>query len=401
MKSRAMICWRAPGIGRVVGLLLSFAVVSVLAHTATAGASDDLDSACRVNAISAPSSNLIRMRDRLLIVTRARFNCSAPVIPFNLSIVADAAAIGPDGSAAWLALDLRAIGERARLDLNRYVRIGAIRVASTWETLCDPTGDSEVLRTCLARLGEGAERTRNEDFALGEAIIEATHQIARSRYLHPDAESAHEMLLILVDPSSIERSKDPKLVCDNAQRAISAASAVGIESDIVCLSETCRKSCVVSLADADRIHRIEDWSDISGFITSEVWASELRVRHLAIHERLGTGFDFDVDSPDPGGATYDPENHTLDWRVDTFGRRTVHVSYALTPRSPGTHTIRSPSLGSVAQFTDSRGGAGTFDLGNATIGVVEHHFFTAFLPSLQRPHCELCVRPDRAGDASP
>ncbi len=393
--------WRVPGthVGVVVALSLVLALIG--SDGPDADAAEELDSKCSARASSAPSTSLMRLREELSVVTRARFDCIAPIRPFHLAIVADAGSIMPSGTAAWIAPAVRALGERVRLDLNHKVRIGAIEFANMVETLCEPTGDSDVLRACLELLGKGMEPPRSRESALGDALVRAADQLVRIRGDHAGADPPHELILVLVDPSSIERSNDPEIACEDARRAISAASMLGIESEIVCLSETCRKSCVHDLVDAGRVHRMEDWRDISGFVVSEAWASELRVRHVAVHERLGAGFDFKAGSPDPGGANYDPTGHTLDWRIDAYGRRTLHVSYALAARRSGTQPIRDSEFGGIAQFTDTRGGVGTFDLGNSMIGVVERDFFTAFLPRLHQPECDLCTRPDRAGRSAP
>lgn len=396
----------APG-PRIVATALVAALVAGLSSFASAGEASadaplqDFDHGCRVRVFSSPSTTLMRVRDNLSIVTRARFDCLAAIRPFHLTIIADAEAIEAGGAAASFAPALRSLGDRIHLDVHRDVRIGAIDFDSTATTLCDPTGDPDILKECLARLGRTTESPRGEVLALDAAIVEATHRLARIRDDHPDADPPRQMMLILVAPETIEWSREPELTCDNAGRAISAASTLGIESDIVCLSESCRKSCLHRLVDPTRVHRMDNWSDLSSFVVSEAWASELRVRHIAIHERLGDGFSFDVDSPDPSGANYEPASHTLDWRIDGYGRRSIHLSYSLSPRGPGTHTIRDPALGSVAQFIDTRGGVGTFDLGNAAIGVVDRAFFTAFLPALDRPACSLCVRPDHVEHSIP
>lgn len=371
------------------------AVTSPALEPATAA--EAFDSPCRARAVSQPSSALLRLRDELAVVTRARFDCVAPLEPFHLAIVADGSAIRSSPHAAWTVPAVRALGEDVRLDLNTAVRVGALEFSHTVETLCDPVADPDLLRACLDRLGAPSppvDGARAGDVALGAAVVQATHHLARIRHAHAGADAPREMLLILVDPSTLESAADPVGACEDSRRAIAAADRLGIGAEVICLADTCRKDCVQDFVDPDSIHFKADWPDIESFVVSEAWASELRARHLVIHERLGSGFRFVVDSPDPGGATYDPIGHTLDWRTDVHGRRSIHLSYNLAARAVGSHAIRDPALGSFAQFTDTRGGVGTFDLGNAVVGVVERDFHTLALPWIAQPECDLCLRPD-------
>jgi len=364
-------------------------------------------SGCIARARSNPDHHLLDLRSKLRVSTRVRFDCPAPVKPLHTVLALDAGAPHPEGTAPWLVSGLSGMAAGLRLDANPFARFGALSFDVYPEPLCDlaEAADGPELQRCLARAGAAVEREQVDNVAIGAAIVEATRQLVRARDLHrAPIEAPEERILVVFGAEAVDASSRTGAVCAAAADAVGAARAVGISTELVCVSGACSSSCMRSAVDDARYIAARSragWDMVADSLATDAWSTELRVRRLSITERLGDGFWYQRGSADPIAA-YNPHSHALEWHLDPDGRPTLSMAYAMAPARTGRMLIREATLGGVGTFLDTRGGTGVLHLGNREVGVFDGRLPRIFMPAVRRSPCSVCVRPDGAtGPAHP